>query len=429
MSAQTFQNTVTKVTWTGNQDDVTEYITQTYLVTLVFKPGPNYVVTTLVDSLPQTTNIGGGSSFDTGSFYIFMVGGGGGGSSTSINGGNASGIVNTVIQYPPAKANPNKYSYLDDPTALDFEINVGGGGLVDTYGGISSIFIQKQGGSVILTASGGTVNTSLTSPGGAGAGGSQNSGVGGVGISYTPQTIITTTFSDTFEIGNSSLNNSIIPFYSSYGAGGNADTLPPSTLYPGNGGDYNLPGQDGITYIQYWWPPPITSDICFPAGTPVKTDQGLLPIEKLKPGINTINRNRIEHITRTITNDNYLVCFEKDSLDINLPIRRTLISKNHKILYKNKLIEAYKFINSFHGVHKVEYNGELLYNVLMDDYYTMDVNNLICETLHPTNVIAQIHNSSYSKEDKAKMLCQLKDLIKNKEKTFKKLGMPIGYKK
>jgi len=185
----------------------------------------------------------------------------------------------------------------------------------------------------------------------------------------------------------------------------------------------------GAVILQWFWPPPITSEICFPAGTPVKTDQGLLPIEKLKPGINTINRNRIEHITRTITNDNYLVCFEKDSLDINLPIRRTLISKNHKILYKNKLIEAYKFINSFHGVHKVEYNGELLYNVLMEDYYTMDVNNLICETLHPTNVIAQIHNSSYSKEEKAKMLYHLKDLIKNKEKPFKKLGMPIGYKK
>ena len=116
--------------------------------------------------------------------------------------------------------------------------------------------------------------------------------------------------------------------------------------YGGEGSNYGGTIFPGVIIIQWYWPPPITSEICFPAGTPVKTDQGLFPIEKLKPGINTINRNRIEHITRTITNDNYLVCFEKDSLDINLPIRRTLISKNHKILYKNKLIEAYKFINS-----------------------------------------------------------------------------------
>lgn len=189
-------------------------------------------------------------------------------------------------------------------------------------------------------------------------------------------------------------------------------------------------GNGGALIMQYYWPPPITSDICFPAGTPVKTDQGLLPIEKLQPGINTINRNRIEHITRTITNDNYLVCFEKDSLDINLPIRRTLISKNHKILYKNKLIEAYKFIHSFHGVHKVEYNGELLYNVLMEDYYTMNVNNLICETLHPKNVVARLHNSSYSKEDKNKIICMLSETLKNKDTTtYKKMAMTLTSKK
>jgi len=186
----------------------------------------------------------------------------------------------------------------------------------------------------------------------------------------------------------------------------------------------------GAVIIQYYWPPQITSDICFPAGTPVKTDQGLLPIEKLQPGINTINRNRIEHITRTITNDNYLVCFEKDSLDINLPIRRTLISKNHKILYKNKLIEAYKFINSFHGVHKVEYKGETLYNVLMEDYYTMNVNNLICETLHPKNVVARLHNSSYSAEDKNKIICMLSETLKNKDSTtYKKMAMTLTSKK
>jgi hypothetical protein len=201
-----------------------------------------------------------------------------------------------------------------------------------------------------------------------------------------------------------------------------------STTY-GSVGGFGVP-IGGAIIIQYYWPPPITSDICFPAGTPVKTDQGLLPIEKLKQGINTINRNRIEHITRTITNDNYLVCFEKDSLDINLPIRRTLISKNHKILYKNKMIEAYKFIHSFHGVHKVEYKGETLYNVLMDDYYTMDVNNLICETLHPSNVIAQIHNSSYSAEDKNKIICMLSETLKNKDSTtYKKMAMTLTSKK
>jgi hypothetical protein len=212
--------------------------------------------------------------------------------------------------------------------------------------------------------------------------------------------------------------------------GGTGSTLDLNS-YNGNGG--NIGGfapSPGLAIIQWFWPEPITSDICFPAGTPVKTDQGLLSIEKIRPGINTIHRNRIETITKTITNDNYLVCFEKDSLDINLPIRRTLISKNHKILYKNKLIEAHKFIHAFHGVHKVEYTGEILYNVLMDDYYTMDVNNLICETLHPKNVIAQIHNSSYSAEDKKKIYSNLSRVIKNKDTTtYKKMAMTLTSKK
>jgi hypothetical protein len=193
---------------------------------------------------------------------------------------------------------------------------------------------------------------------------------------------------------------------------------------------YGGMGSTAAAIIQWWWPPPITSNICFPAGTPVKTDQGLFPIEKLRPGINTINRNRIDHITRTITTDNYLVCFEKDSLDLNYPIRKTLISKNHKILYKNKMIEAYKFINSFHGVYKVEYNGDILYNVLMDNYSTMDVNNLICETLHPQNAVALLHNSSYSAGDKSKIISMLSESLKNKDSTsYKKIRMPITYKK
>ena len=40
-------------------------------------------------------------------------------------------------------------------------------------------------------------------------------------------------------------------------------------------------------------------------------------------------------------------------------------------------------------IYKVEYNKEPLYNVLLKDYTTMNVNNLVSETLHPDNVISQ----------------------------------------
>jgi hypothetical protein len=415
-----FSNTVTTITW-EDEGSVTQDITQNDLITLTFSPG-TYKLYTNVPKLDPTTIPSSSPSYpnSSGTFYLFGVAGGAGGSSTSgqgNSGGNSGDIVNTTLPYFYTSTNTGSYYYT---------ITVGKGGDVDTSGNPTSMSYSSQ---YYAEALGGTVNL-FDGYGGNGASGMDGSsdGLGGDPYTWYSQRVTDISSNINFYIGNynDDFGNGL------YAAGGDAsgNGFRSSTLYPGNGGDSGLAGQDGIFYLQYWWPVYPTSDICFPAGTPVKTDQGLVPIEKIRPGINTIHRNRIETITKTITNDNYLVCFEKDSLDINLPIRRTLISKNHKILYKNKLIEAHKFIHAFHGVHKVEYTGEILYNVLMDDYYTMDVNNLICETLHPKNLVARLHNSSYSAEDKKKIYSNLSRVIKNKDTTtYKKMAMTLTSKK
>jgi hypothetical protein len=430
-----FSNTVTTITW-EDEGSVTQDITQNDLITLTFSPG-TYKLYTNVPNLDPTTIPSSSPSYpnNLGIFYLFGVAGGAGGSSTSggNSGGNSGDIVNTTLPYFYTSTNTGTYFHgVSQPTVQPpavpsyYTITVGKGGDVDTSGNPTSMSYSSQ---YYAEALGGTVNL-FDGYGGNGASGMDGSsdGLGGDPYTWYSQRVTDISSDVNFYIGNynDDFGNGL------YAAGGDAsgNGFRSSTLYPGNGGDAGLAGQDGIFYLQYWWPVYPTSDICFPAGTPIKTDQGLVPIEKIRPGINTIHRNRIETITKTITNDNYLVCFEKDSLDINLPIRRTLISKNHKILYKNKLIEAYKFIHAFHGVHKVEYTGEILYNVLMDDYYTMDVNNLICETLHPKNVIAQIHNSSYSAEDKKKIYSNLSSVIKNKDTaTYKKMAMTLTNKK
>ena len=43
---------------------------------------------------------------------------------------------------------------------------------------------------------------------------------------------------------------------------------------------------------------------------------------------------KIVAVTKTITLDDYLVCFEKDSLGTNVPCEKTIISENHKLFYK-----------------------------------------------------------------------------------------------
>ena len=121
------------------------------------------------------------------------------------------------------------------------------------------------------------------------------------------------------------------------------------------------------------------------------TDQGLIPIEKINSDIHTIRNKKIISITKIYNIDKFLVCFEKDALGDNIPNQKTIISKNHEILYKGKMIKAKEFINMFENVYRVKSKGEILYNVLMEKHDKMIVNNLICETLHPENSIAKLY--------------------------------------
>lgn len=130
--------------------------------------------------------------------------------------------------------------------------------------------------------------------------------------------------------------------------------------------------------------------ICLPLGSPITTDQGIVAIEKIDTTIHTINKQRIVAITRTITPEKHLICFEKNSIAINCPKERTLMTPGHCLLYKGQLIQAKHFVGRIDGVHTVPYNGkDVLYNVLMDKHSIMSVNGMALETLHPSNKVAK----------------------------------------
>jgi hypothetical protein len=59
----------------------------------------------------------------------------------------------------------------------------------------------------------------------------------------------------------------------------------------------------------------------------------------------------------------------------------------------NKMIPAGDFISMFPGVTRIPYGKEFVYNILMENYETVVVNNLMCETLHPANTIAQMYKT------------------------------------
>ena len=127
-----------------------------------------------------------------------------------------------------------------------------------------------------------------------------------------------------------------------------------------------------------------TADICFPAGTPVISDQGVIAIEKLIPGTHTIDEQPIVGISQTRSPDNHLLCFEKHALGHNIPAQQTIMSREHCILYKGKMKRACTFMR-YARIRKVKYAGEALYNVMLEKPGSMSVNNMTVETLHPKN--------------------------------------------
>jgi hypothetical protein len=142
-------------------------------------------------------------------------------------------------------------------------------------------------------------------------------------------------------------------------------------------------------------------------------------IQNINTNKHTINNKKIIAITKTISDDKYLVCFEKDSLGEGCPNEDTICSKKHKIYYKGLMIEANSFINNINGVYKVDYNKEVLYNVLMKHHSKIIVNNMLCETLDPENIIAKLYTNNFADTYKDKQKKITSNLpIKRVKKTF-----------
>lgn len=176
--------------------------------------------------------------------------------------------------------------------------------------------------------------------------------------------------------------------------------------------DSNFFGKPSSNIIWNDTTPPNTP-ICFPKGTPVRTNLGDVAIDKLDPDIHTIRNKRIVAITQSQPLHTYIVNIEKDALSTDIPCRDTRISKEHKVFYKGEMIRAKDLVKLCKGVTKIPYTGEILYNVLMKTHDKMMINNLICETLHPENIMAKIHNGKYSAHEKNDLYRKLSSLIKN----------------
>jgi hypothetical protein len=342
--------------------------------------------------------------------YIVVAGGGGGGVNIFAGGGGGGetklGTTNLTssTSYTITVGSGGGPSAAGNVSVFSVVTALGGGGGGDGSGGGSSgsggvggganggAGGNGEAGGSGIGGNGGNGYMGLFGGGGGGNGGvggnggnSGSGGGGGIGVGGT---------------GGTGGNNGTAS--GTGGAGGNGS---PNTGGGGGGsgnGGSSVGGSGVVILSNFVTEPPIppvppvppvvpVGEICFPKGTPIATDQGLISIEKINPKVNTIRNKSITAITKTVSNDKYLVCFEKDALAPNFPSHKTIITANHSIFYKGEMRIAKWFLHKFENVKKVKYNGEILYNVLLEKHDKMFVNNLLCETLHPDNFIAKLY--------------------------------------
>ena len=90
------------------------------------------------------------------------------------------------------------------------------------------------------------------------------------------------------------------------------------------------------------------------------------------------------------------------------------MTKDHQIEFEGRLVPAERFLDYTGDVKKVNYTGEILYNVLLANHSRMNVNGLVCETLHPDNIIAKLYTKRYSEAERNAMIRELNDSLRTK---------------
>lgn len=79
------------------------------------------------------------------------------------------------------------------------------------------------------------------------------------------------------------------------------------------------------------------------------------------------------------------------------------------------MTRALDLVETCTGAKLIPYNGETLYNVLMEQPDHMMINNLICETLHPDNIMAKIYGGNYDYAEQNRICAELSTIIKKND--------------
>jgi hypothetical protein len=163
----------------------------------------------------------------------------------------------------------------------------------------------------------------------------------------------------------------------------NEETEPFLTQQPGDNNSFEgLEWTIGSLFASY-----LPNDvICFGPDEMVETDQGNIHISDVKEGKHTIRGQKVERVSRNRCLEDKVVLIRQDALGENKPNKDTLVSLNHKIMYKRKYIHA-QYLKNINGVEIINSYHRVLFNIQLPKYTYMKVNNLLVETLHPNRFL------------------------------------------
>jgi hypothetical protein len=90
------------------------------------------------------------------------------------------------------------------------------------------------------------------------------------------------------------------------------------------------------------------------------------------------------------------------------------MTKDHHIEFEGRLVLAERFLDYSSEIKKVNYRGEILYNVLLQKHSRISVNGLMCETLHPENIIAKIYTNGYTEEERNSIIDEMNNSLEKR---------------
>jgi hypothetical protein len=121
--------------------------------------------------------------------------------------------------------------------------------------------------------------------------------------------------------------------------------------------------------------------ICFPSGEMVKTsNRGYVDISSITKR-DIIGGERVLKVEVTKSSDLYLVRILKNALGLNIPFKDTLVSLNHKLLIRGKMVSARSLTLKIRGIGMVPYSSQYMYNIMLARNGNMVVNGIIAESL------------------------------------------------